>query len=72
VHLLVVHSVADVKSRIPVWLTWSPVPGDQLDVAVQANVAVVIAAFKDGLQSQGYDFAAAPDTPAARNINVVG
>lgn len=43
-----------------------------LDLAMQANVAVVIAAFKDGLQSQGYDFAAAPDTPAARNINVVG
>jgi alanine-glyoxylate transaminase/serine-glyoxylate transaminase/serine-pyruvate transaminase len=40
--------------------------------ATPANVAVVIAAFKDGLQSQGYDFAAAPDTPASRNINVVG
>jgi lipopolysaccharide biosynthesis protein len=39
---------------------------------MQTNVAVVIAAFKDGLQSQGFDFAAAPDTPAARNINVVG
>jgi hypothetical protein len=50
----------------------SPAPNDWLCAPLQANVAVVIAAFKDGLQSQGFDFAAAPDAPAARNINVVG
>lgn len=41
-------------------------------IPLQANVAVVIAAFKDGLQSQGYAFEHAPDAPAARNIHVVG
>lgn len=39
---------------------------------MQANVAVVIAALKDGLQAQGYDFASAPDAAAAHNIHVVG
>jgi lipopolysaccharide biosynthesis protein len=69
--MLVVHSVAEVKSCM-LLVDMGSSASDLLEMAMQANVAVVIAAFKDGLQSQGYDFAAAPDTPAARNINVVG